>query len=429
MRDALIPLIGSPRDALDPSSVRVVMDCKPSDWDITTNATAKEIKRVLGGRLLSSAERRHETVLVSMDSTPIEVTPYRNGATRIEDDLEQRDFTVNAIAWDISGYPIDPFDGAQDIRAGILRAVKDPVQRFREDGLRILRGLRFASVFGWDVEPATALAMHAERELLSGIAAERIGMELAKMLCGVHVGDILRCFWDVLSDIIPEIGPTVGFQQNNPHHHLDVWKHTIAVVQATPDILMLRLAALLHDLGKPQCYTMDDEGKGHFYGHAEHSAKIAREVLTRLRFSEMVIRHVVSLVEHHSDILTDTPSRRTVRRMVSKVGADVFQDLLVLRRADIAGHQPDDFQRALEVCRRFEEIFADLKAEEACFSLKDLAVRGYDIMELGYRGPEIGMKLRELLEAVLEEKVPNERETLIHFLQDEPAQEAEAPIR
>lgn len=236
------------------------------------------------------------------------------------------------------------------------------------------------------------------------------------MLCGAHVGPVLRKFWNVLSVVAPEIAPTVGFRQNNRHHHLDVWEHTIAVVEAAPAVPVLRLAALLHDLGKPACYTVDAAGIGHFYGHAARSAEIARETMARLRFSDEIRRRVVTLVEHHGDILTDTPSRRTVRRMVSNLGVDVFHDLLALRRADIAGHKVETCGKAMAACVRFEELLAELEAENACFSLKDLAVRGGDIMELGYRGPGIGKALRTLLDAVVEERVPNEREALLELL-------------
>lgn len=418
IRDNLIPLIGSQRHPFDFASFRSVMDCAPSDWDIVTNATPSQIQKCLGGRILRGTDRSYETVFTSMDGAPIKATTYRGRATTIEEDLAKRDFTINAIARDTSGHLIDPFGGTDDIRSGLLRAVGNPVQRFREDELRILRGLRFAAVFGWEIEDRTAAVMHAERGRLSNTIVERINAELTKILCGTHVSTVLRQFRDVLSVVVPDIEPTVGFSQNNSHHHLDVWEHTLAVVQAAPAVPALRLAALLHDLGKPACYTVDDEGRGHFYGHAERSAEIAQKVMSHLRFSDDLKRRVVTLVEHHGDILTDAPSRRTVRRMVLRLGRETFSDLLALRRADIAGHRIETCGRALATCKRFEEIFAELEAEESCFSLKDLAVRGGDIMELGYRGPEVGEKLRELLEAVVEERVPNEREALMWFLND-----------
>ena len=187
-------------------------------------------------------------------------------------------------------------------------------------------------------------------------------------------------------------------------------------MEAAPAVPVLRLAALLHDLGKPACYTVDTVGIGHFYGHAARSAEIARDTMVRLRFSDEIRHRVVTLVEHHGDILTDTPSRRTVRRMVSNLGVDVFHDLLALRRADIAGQRVEMRGKAMAACVRFEELLAELEAENACFSLKDLAVRGGDIMELGYRGPGIGKALRALLDAVVEERVPNEREALLELL-------------
>lgn len=416
VRDSLVPLIGAPKNPSDPASVRAILDCAPSDWDIATNAAPEHVLSILGGRVTAKPELRHDTVMTSVDGTPVEITTFRGGAATIEEDLACRDFTVNAMALDADGRLLDPFGGANDIRAGVLRAVVDPAERFREDGLRILRGLRFAAVFGWDIEPDTALAMHMGKDLLRGIAVERTGAELVKMLCGAHVGPVLRKFWNVLSVAAPEIAPTVGFRQNNRHHHLDVWEHTIAVVEAAPAVPVLRLAALLHDLGKPACYTVDAAGIGHFYGHAARSAEIARDTMARLRFSDEIRRRVVTLVEHHGDILTDTPSRRTVRRMVSNLGVDVFHDLLALRRADIAGQRVEMRGKAMAACVRFEELLAELEAENACFSLKDLAVRGGDIMELGYRGPGIGKALRALLDAVVEERVPNERKALLELL-------------
>lgn len=416
VRDMLVPLMESSTSPFPLQLPQSAFGCVPSGWDIATNARTEDIRALLGGRVVAKPGPWRETVIMSTDGTNVEITTFWDGAKTIEEDLVRRDFTVNAMAFDIDGKLIDPFCGVDGMRAEMLRTVGDAEKRFQEDELRILRGLRLAAVFGWGIDLYTLDAMHAKKRLLENAAPERVGAELTKMLCGAHIEPVLREFSDVLSVPLPEIAPCVGFRQNNRHHHLDVWEHTIAVVNAIPTTPVLRLAALLHDLGKPACYSVDTEGIGHFYGHAAHSARIAEDILKRLRFSDEIRSRVVPLVKRHGDILTDTPSRRTVRRMAEDLGLETFGDLLVLRDADIAGHNPETRERTMTALRRFLELFAELELQNAYFSVKDLAVRGYDIMDLGYRGPEVGRKLRELVKAVGAEHVPNEREALMDFL-------------
>ena len=305
----------------------------------------------------------------------------------------------------------------------------DPDVRFHEDGLRVLRALRFASAFDWSIEGDTASAIHRDRELLFGVAPERVRVELTRMLCGPGARPLLLEYGDVLAVPVPELAPLFGFDQRNPYHILDLWGHTAAVVDAAPPESALRWAALLHDSGKPDRFTLDEEGVGHFYRHAARSAEIAEGVMERLRFDNATRQKVTLLVRRHEDLPWGSVPypkghmRRTIRRMMSAHGPEATAQLIALRRADLAGHAPEP--EALAACDRAEALLHELQAEEACLTLRDMAVKGGDLLALGYEGRALGAALAFLLEAVVDERVPNEREALLGYLRErEGAREA-----
>ncbi len=405
-----------------------VRDGSPAkDWDITTNALPEQVKQVFFDYHLIETGLKHGTVTVMIDHEPLEITTYRidgdytdhrhpdavHFTRSLQEDMERRDFTMNALAYNPRLGVVDLVGGKADIENGIIRCVGQPDRRFQEDGLRILRGLRFASVYGMRMEAATAAAIHRNEDLLQNIAAERIQAELTKLLCGKGAGAILRDYADVIAVSIPELAPLFGFEQHNPHHDKDVWEHTIAVVDSIRPEPVLRWAALLHDAGKPSCFAMGDDGLGHFYGHAAQSTSIADSILSRLRFDHASRERIVRLVRYHD--MPITADRKQIKRLLSKHGEEAARQLIALHRADACG------QSALCASRlaMFDEaagLIDELLAEESCFSLKDLSIKGDDVMALGFRGKEVGKALQACLDAVLDERVHNDRDELLAFL-------------
>lgn len=398
------------------------------DWDITTNALPEQVEKVFSEYHLLETGLKHGTVTVVIDHEPLEITTYRidgsysdnrhpdsvNFTRRLKDDLERRDLTMNALAYNPRTGVVDLVGGKADIEMGVVRCVGDPDRRFQEDGLRILRALRFASVFGMKIEEATAEAIHRNKDLLKGIAVERIRVELTKMLCGIGVSDVLRDFADVIAVPLPEIAPQFGFKQHNPYHDKDVWNHTIAVAANIQQEAALRWAALLHDVGKPYCFTLGENGVGHFYGHADKSTALTEAILARLRFDNANKDRIVKLVRYHD--MPITADRKLMKRFLSKHGEEGAKQIIELHRADTLG-QSAICQQRLAIFKEASQLIEEILREENCFSINDLAVNGHDMMALGYHGPAIGQTLRECLEAVLDEQVPNERSALLAFAQ------------
>ena len=400
---------------------------EPHDYDITTSALPEEMLQVFPDRPVIETGIKHGTVTVLADELAVEVTTYRVDGTYADgrhpdavvftrslvEDLARRDFTINAMAWSPESGVVDPFEGQKDLNLGILRCVGDPIRRFTEDGLRILRGLRFASVLGFSLESTTESALRLLKDRLNLVSAERIREELVKLLCGKDVFRVLSAYPEVLGVFLPEILPSVDFDQHNFHHIYSVHKHLLHAVESVPPIPHLRMAALLHDIAKPQCFSLDDAGVGHFYGHAARSAEIADEILHRLRFSNEERHRIVTLIRHHDTPIDPSPA--AVRRKLNKLGAEGFFDLLALIRADNLALAPE-FHNRQAIYDTLEEIAREILSENQCFSLKDLAVKGDDLISLGYQGKEIGNALQFLLDAVLDDKCPNEKSTLLSFL-------------
>jgi len=396
----------------------------PGDWDVTTGARPEETMSVFG-LLAEPTGLKHGTVTVKTPEGPIEVTTFRvDGAyhdhrrpdsvtftASLEEDLARRDFTINAMAVNLRGELRDPFGGRADLERRVLRCVGEPDRRFQEDALRILRGLRFAAALGLDIEPGTAAAIRRNRGLLKSIAAERIQVEFFKLLTGPRAAEVLRGYPDVFGVFWPELLPMVGFDQRNRHHCYDVWEHTLHALAAVPEGgLVTRCAVLLHDVGKPACFTVDEAGVGHFYGHPAISRDLADRMLRRLKCSTDFRETVVRLVEWHDKNIPRT--EKAIRRALRALGEKDLRRLILVKRADNLGQAPAywDRQKELDLA---EEILDKLLAEDACFSLKQLAIRGGDLLALGLSGPAVGAALEALLNKVLDGELPNEREALL----------------
>ncbi len=392
----------------------------PQDYDLCTSATPETVRRLFAEYPLVLAGEKHGTVGVVTEQGVVEITTFRTEGDyqdsrhpdwvkftdAIEDDLARRDFTVNAMAYSPTRGFADPFGGRGDLQAGVLRAVGHAPTRFREDALRILRGVRFAVRFHFTPEKETLAAMVELAPTMEKLAAERVFDELCKLLPLITTEDLIT-FAPVLTAVLPELGPTVGFQQCSPHHLYDVYTHTAHVVASAPKNLAVRWAALLHDVGKVPAFTQDENGRGHFYGHAEVSAQMADAVLLRLKAPTQLRQQVVFLIEHHMQ--TITPDRKLLRRLLSRYGEENLRLLLALQEADFCGKgvvgDTEDFSA---VHAQLDEIVA----ENACLRITDLAIDGHDLMALGYQGKEIGQELDRLLNMVLEEVLENTPEAL-----------------
>ena len=395
----------------------------PHDYDLCTAALPQIIREIFSDRQLVLAGEKHGTVGVVTESGVIEITTFRTEGgyqdsrhpdwvrfvNRIEDDLARRDFTVNAMAFSPTRGFADPFGGREDLKKHTLRAVGEPRARFEEDALRILRGVRFAVRFGLSVEENTMRAMLETAPLMEKLARERVFEELCKLLPLVSAEDLLQ-FAPILTQVLPELSPTVGFCQHSRHHAYDIFTHTAHVTATVPPKLPLRWAALLHDVGKVPTFSQDEAGEGHFLGHAKVSAQMADAALLRLKAPTALRQQVVTLIEKHMTLIV--PERKTVRRWLSRLGAQTLEQLLRLQEADM-GSKGTGIPKELEQIVEIRRLMAEIDAENSCLSLRDLAVNGHDLMALGYTGKEIGQALQKLLDQVLDETLPNEKTALL----------------
>lgn len=397
----------------------------PKDWDICTSALPDDMERVFHGFRVVETGLKHGTLTVVLDGVPYEITTFRvdgtytdhrhpDGVTFVTDvreDLARRDFTVNAMAYHPAEGLIDAFGGQEDLQHKVIRCVGQSEERFREDALRILRALRFASVYGFTIDEETAKAAHVLKETLNLVAAERIRAELGKLLCGQGCGAILRAYRDILGQILPQLIPMFDFSQCSPYHRFDVWEHTVRSVENVPATEALRFTMLLHDAGKPATFTRDEAGIGHFHGHAAYSEKIAEEVMTRLRMDKATAQRVILLVKHH-DISLSTDSRLLKRRL-NQFGEEALRQLIDVQEADQLAKgtcDPEEIRASADALRQALDA---LLASAPCFTLKNLTVNGRDIASLGAKGSAIGDILQHLLSCVMDDTLPNEKEPLL----------------
>ena len=398
----------------------------PQDWDIATNALPAQVVRCFSAYRLVQNGIAHGTIGVVLGRAVYEITTYRvDGAYSdnrhpdkvaytgaLEKDLARRDFTINAMAYGEKEGIIDCFGGRADLEKRRIRCVGDAQKRFEEDALRMLRALRFASVLSFSIEAKTAQAIHLKKALLTRVSAQRCAKEIRMLLLGENAGAVLRQFGDVLAVCIPELTPMFHFDQNTPYHNRSLWEHAAAAVQAVAAQEDLRLAMLFHDIGKPAVQTTDAQGVSHYHGHPAVSAKMAREILTRMHFSKKCIERVAILILYHD--YRCAPAQRAVRRLLQKTGADVARRLIQVRRADAAAQS--DFRRTekIRLIDAYEATLQTVLENGDCFSLQDLAVCGDDLLALGIpQGKQVGLLLNQLLNGVIEGSLPNQKDILL----------------
>lgn len=399
----------------------------PGDWDICTTALPEQTMAVFLEQRTILTGAAHGTVTVIWEDIPYEITTLRaetgyadhrhpdkvEFVKDLRQDLARRDFTVNAMACGSDGAVVDIFGGREDLAAGIIRCVGEPTCRFEEDALRILRALRFSAQLRFSLEDATVQAAEKAAHTLGAVSAERIYAELNKLLVGPGAAEVLRRHGRILAAVIPEIGPTLGFDQKKTEFFAgDLWEHTVDSFAATPPDRVVRWAMLLHDLAKVDCFTLDEEGNGWTYGHEALSARMAEGILRRLRADNATRLAVVQLIEHHGDVPALT--RAEALHWLRLYGREQTWRLMAVKRGDLLGRVQGE--RTLLFLRELDEFEALLRDAEAtgCWNLGQLAVTGGDLMAAGWpKGPTLGRGLNALLDAVMAGQLANEKQALL----------------
>lgn len=402
-----------------------IMGRTPEDWDVTTSASPQQVKALFPKTIDTGIE--HGTVTVMIDKEGFEVTTYRiDGAyednrhpkdvvftSNLLEDLKRRDFTINAMAYSPVSGLVDEFGGIEDLRNKTIRCVGDPRERFGEDALRMMRAVRFAAQLGFALEDSVREAIREMADSLDHISAERIQVELVKILTSQNP------YWfrlayecGITSVIMPEFDRIMVQRQNSSHHAYTAGEHTLVTLRNIPADKTLRLTMLFHDMGKPDVYMMDENGKDHFRGHAAYSERIAERIMRNLKFDNDTLRKVCCLVRNHS--WYPQLSGRDVRACAYRIGPELFDSFLLVKRADIMGQNPEVIEQKLEYLKEVEHIWRDVRMHGDCLSLKDMKIGGEELIADGMKpGPELGQLLNRLLQEVLEYPEHNDREYLL----------------
>lgn len=407
-----------------------ILNRKPEDWDITTSAKPEQVKRIFRRTVDTGIEHGTVTVLIGKDG--FEVTTYRvdglyedgrhpkevTFTSRLEEDLKRRDFTINAMAYNDDERLVDAFGGMRDLNYHLIRCVGDPKERFSEDALRILRAVRFSAQLAFPIEPETAEAIKSLAPNLEKISAERIQAELVKLLVSDHPERIQdACELGITKVVLPEWDDMVGVKQNTPHHKYDVAAHTVHALQNVKNDKVLRLTMLFHDMGKPVMKTTDENGRDHFKGPAIASEQIAKTVMKRLKFDNDTIRKVTKLVAYHDYRME--PTGANVRRAMHEIGVELFPYYLAVRLADTKAQSSYERRGKLENIIQIRELYRNALRNKECVTLKDLAVTGTDLINLGIApGKELGTLLNELLDMVIEDPAWNQKGKLCDYVKE-----------
>lgn len=408
-----------------------ILGRQPDDWDITTSAKPMEVKKIFGRTVDTGLV--HGTVTVLMGKEGFEVTTYRIDGEyedsrhpqeviftgSLLEDLKRRDFTINAMAYNHKDGLIDAFDGINDLKKKTIRCVGEPMERFQEDALRMLRAVRFSAQLGFSIETKTRDAAKALASNLKAISAERIAAELVKLLMSPHPEQIREAYeLGMTKQFLPEFDAMMETPQNNPHHIYSVGEHTISALVQVEQDRILRLTMLLHDVGKPLVKTTDEAGIDHFKLHNGEGEKLSLEILRRLRFDNDTITKVSKLVKWHDYWVQ--PKHNAVRRAVNRVGEELYPCLLKVQKADALAQSSYQREEKLRRLEEVEKIYQHIIEEKQCVSLKELAVTGKDLIQWGMRpGKEMGETLNQLLEIVLEEPERNTKEELLRVFSQE----------
>lgn len=414
----------------------------PGDWDITTSAKPEEVKALFRRTIDTGIE--HGTVTIMIEKTGYEVTTYRidgeyednrhpknvEFTSDLIEDLKRRDFTINAMAYNEEVGIVDAFDGLQDLEKKVIRCVGNATERFDEDALRIMRAVRFAAQLGFTIEEKTKAAIVEKRQFLKNISAERVRVELVKLLTAKHPELLLKAYDLGITDVVlPEFDKMVVTEQTNPHHAYNVGEHSLKAVAAMRELtkgeshmdektfMILCLTMLLHDSGKPATRTVDETGRDHFHGHQAVSEKIAKTILKRLKFDNVTIDTVTKLIRHHDDRIAPTPL--AVRQETHVVGKELMPLLFYVQKADVLAQNPETQEEKLVKINQVEKLYEELVQQQHCVQLKELAIGGKDLIALGYKpGPILGEVLNHLLQRVIEHPEWNTASTLLSLAKE-----------
>ncbi len=404
-----------------------VMGITPTDWDITTSAQPHETKEIFKNYKTIETGLKHGTLTVLIDHKPFEITTYRidgeyndnRHPTNVEftknlkEDLARRDFTVNALAYNPTVGLVDFYSGQAHIYNSIIKTVGEPEKRFHEDGLRIMRALRFSAVLGFEIEEETKKAIHKNKELLKNISAERIAIELTKLVCGKNAFNVLMEYGDVLSVFIPEIAPTINFKQYGKKHAYDIWEHICHTVDTIPAQKDLRLTMLLHDLGKVPTHQINENGDSTFKNHAMLGGEMAKEILTRLRFDKKTINRVSYLVSYHD--FEPVNSKTELKHHLKTKTPEDIRTLLVIKKSD-RGALSESYRDISSATAQNLLWLEEIEKNNECCNIKDLAITGNDLLKSGFEGEKIGTALNDALDAVIEGKILNNKTDLLTYL-------------
>lgn len=404
-----------------------ILGRQPQDWDITTSAKPEQVKALFPRTIDTGLQ--HGTVTVMQDREGFEVTTYRIDGEyedsrhpkevvftpNLEEDLKRRDFTINAMAYNEEKGLVDIFGGMEDIRLGRIRCVGRAEERFGEDALRMLRAIRFSAQLGYEIDEETQQGIRRLAPTLKNISAERIQTELVKMLVSSHP-DYLRTAYDmgVTKIFFPEFDRAMETEQHHPHHMYSVGEHILHSLAYVPADKVLRLTMLLHDIGKPDTLTIDEQGITHFYNHERLSAEMAKTILRRLKFDNDTINMVYKLVMYHDYGNSVEPTLQIVRRAMNKIGEDAFPALFQVKYADMMAQSDYLRDEKLKRLENWRQLYAEICEKQQCVSLKSLAVTGSDLIAAGMKpGRELGDVLQKLLQLVLDDPACNTKEKLL----------------
>jgi len=402
----------------------------PNDWDITTSAKPEEVKKIFPKTYDTGIA--HGTVTVILNGAHFEITTYRiegkyedyrrpkevTFTRNLEEDLSRRDFTMNAIVYHPQEGFMDPVEGIKDIKNKMIRCVGEPSKRFEEDALRMLRAIRFSAQLDFEIEEKTLGAIKGHAALITHISAERIKDELDKMLMASYTDRLILLYeTGLLKYILPELDKCFAVEQNHPHHVDNVGIHTLKSVGLVDKNLNLRWTMLLHDIGKANCKETDEKGIDHFHGHVRESVRLTIDIVKRLKFDKKSSSHIIKLIDWHDERIKK--DKRAVKEVLSQIGEEAFLDLLKVQLADSRAQNPKYIKEKEEQLQSLYEVYKEIKENNECFLIKDLAVNGEDLIRLGIKeGKEIGELLKQLLELVIENPDQNNKESLLLYVKE-----------
>jgi len=430
--DALARLTDAGHEAYLVGGVRdLILRREVHDWDLTTSALPDEIKAIFSDCSQNTVGERFGTVVIHFGNVFLDITTFRKegdykdhrhpGSVQFTknlfEDLKRRDFTINAIVYHPKKGFRDFFCGKRDLKKRLIRAIGDADQRFRQDAVRILRALRFASVLGFDIEEKTRAAIHRNKELVLTVAPERILPEFTRMLCGRNIRYVLTEFADVIGTLVPEILPAIGFSQHSPFHQYDVWQHTVHAVAFSEPNPITRLTLFFHDISKPGCLTMDSTGRGHFYAHPKKSARMANAIMQRMKFPTKQTELVTLLVSLHD---SHPNSAAEIKRLLAAVGKENFHTLISVMEADTLAHSKWSIKKRMQHVHQIRDTGNKILESGECYSLEGLAIGGKDLEALGFRGPKIGELLKFTLNKVIDGEWKNDAVVLLSELEKLP---------